>query len=187
MKRAELIIGEAYFWSKKNDWNEGYRNGYRDSSLINLTKVGIEHRRNKVVIVETQLKTQYDRNYHSRDVFVRYANGDEGWVSLAHIRGEFVSCIKTLYKVKGWVDTRDSNHKQHQHRKVVREQYQPAVKELNALIRELTGNQRFNSYIDDFGYMNTYKNWNLETVQAVVNALKAGMESGIKTELSAVA
>jgi len=65
----------------------------------------------------------------------------------------------------------------------VREQYQPAIKELDSLIRELTGNERFNSYVGDFGYMNTYKNWNLETVQAVVNAIKAGQQVGIKTEL----
>lgn len=187
MKRAELIIGKAYFLAKNNDWNDGYNNGYRPDNYVNLTRVAREYTRHKVIIIETQLKTEYDRKYHTRDVLVRRNNGDEQWVSLSHIRGEFVSCIKTIYKVKGWIDTRDQKHQAHLRRKVVREQYQPAVKELNSLIAQLTGQERFNSYIDDFGYRETYKNWKLETVLAVVNAIKAGMESGIKTELKSVA
>jgi len=41
VKRAELIIGKAYFLSKNNDWADGYRNGYREQRMGNLTKAGI--------------------------------------------------------------------------------------------------------------------------------------------------
>lgn len=187
MKRAELIIGKAYYLSSRTDWASGYNNGYRDSRLTNLTQTANYYKGHKVVIVETQLKTDYDRKYRTREVLVRTPRGDEKWVPLAHLRGEFISCIKTHFDNKGWIDDRDSKHRAHLRRKETREQYNPAVKELNRLIGELIGEPRFNSYVDDFGYMNTYKNWKLETVLAVVNAIKAGQASGIKTQLKEVA
>lgn len=179
MKRAELVIGKGYYYSTKANWNDAYI-----SADTTLTQFAIEKRRNKVIIKETQLKTQYERDYRTREVLVTYASGREEWVPLSHIRGEYIECVKQIYKRHHTSEgiKRAGRYAQHLSRKREREVYKPAVKELDSLIRQLTGNSRFNSYVDDFGYMNTYKNWNYETVSAVINALKQSPALQLKTE-----
>lgn len=179
MKRAELVIGRGYYYSTKANWNDAYI-----SADMTLTQFAIGKRHNKVTIKETQLKTEYERSRKTRDVLVITASGREEWIPLVHIRGEFISCIKTIYKNHhvSRATQRAGQYAQHLRRKHEREVYQPAVKELDLLIRELTGNSRFNSYVDDFGYRNTYKNWSYETVSAVINALKQSPALQLKTE-----
>lgn len=179
MKRAELVIGKGYYYSTKANWNDAYI-----SASTTLTQFAIEKRRAKVVIKETQLKTEYERRRKTREVLVTFANGREEWIPLVHIRGEFLDCIKRIYKNHHVSEAtrRAGRYAQHLSRKNEREVYQPAVKELDILIRQLTGNPRFNSYVDDFGYRNTYKNWSYETVSAVINALKQSPALQLKAE-----
>lgn len=134
MKRSELIIGSAYYKSKHNDWEGEVYGRYP-----NLTKLAISNRRHKVIVVETQLKTEYDRKYRTRDVLVRTIDDKEIWVPLAHLRGEFDSCIKTLFQWKKETDPRGANYEKHLARKVLREQYNPAYKAMVSHLNELTG------------------------------------------------
>lgn len=180
MKRAELEIGKAYYFSTKANWNDAYISANTTLTQFAISKAGFH----KVVIKETQLKTQYEREYRTREVLVAYASGREEWIPLVHIRGEYLECVKQIYKRHHTSEAikRAGRYAQHLSRKREREVYKPAVKELDSLIRQLTGNSRFNSYVDDFGYMNTYKNWSYETVSAVVNALKQSPALQLKTE-----
>ena len=183
MKRAELIIGKAYYISTEAGWrNKTYRGNKTYFETAERNKG------NKVTIVETQLKTEYDRKYKTRDVLVRYESGRETWEPLAHIRCTWVEAVRLKtqdYRDAYCQDDRDSKYRKHLARKVEREQYKPAVKELNKLIGSLIGKDNFTSYVDDHHW--SHQNWNLETILAVVNAIKAGQEVGIKTELKEVA
>ena len=134
MKRSELIIGSAYYKSKHNDWEGEVYGRYP-----NLTKLAISNRRHKVIVVETQLKTDYDRKYRTRDVLVRTIDDKEIWVPLSHLRGSFDSCIKTLFQWKKEIDPRSANYEKHLARKVQREQYNPAYKAMINTLNELTG------------------------------------------------
>jgi hypothetical protein len=134
MKRSELIIGNAYYLSKYNDWEGKVYGRYP-----NLSKCAISNRSKKVILVETQLKTEYDRKYRTRDVLVRNIDGKEFWAPLAHLRGDFGSCIKTLFEYKKEVDPRGMNYERHLARKVQREQYNPAYKAMVNNLNELTG------------------------------------------------
>lgn len=159
MKRSELIIGKAYYMSKYNDWVGNVYGRYP-----NLTKVAHSQRHRKVVIVETQLKTEYDRKYRTREVLVRNSDGKELWIPLAHLRGDFESCIKTLFQWKREHDQRDAKYKQHLERKIQREQYAPAYKQMMATIEELTGDSVW-------GYNRVEGAFTLEQLKVINEAL----------------
>jgi hypothetical protein len=159
MKRAELIIGKAYYRSKTNEWeDEGY------GRYPNITKLAISDRHRKVIVVETQLKTEYDRKYRTRDVLVRNIDGKEFWAPLAHLRGDFDSCIKTRFGWKKEIDNRESKYQQHLARKVQREQYNPAYKAMVNALNELTGD-------GVYGWDKIENGFSLEQLQTINEAL----------------
>ena len=159
MKRSELIIGNAYYLSKYNDWEGKVYGRYP-----NLSKCAISNRSKKVILVETQLKTEYDRKYRTRDVLVRNIEGKEFWTPLAHLRGDFGSCIKTLFEWKKEVDPRGSNYEKHLARKVLREQYNPAYKAMVNTLNELTGD-------GVYGWDKIENGFSLEQLQTINEAL----------------
>ena len=138
MKRQELIIGKAYYLTQYNDWASNGRaiNGWR---YKNLTECAIKNKGKKVILVETQLKTEYDRKYRTREVLVRNSRGEEQWVSLTHIRGEFASCIKSVYEWHKEVDDRAKKYADHLRRKQQREVYKPAYEAMMTALKEHGG------------------------------------------------
>ena len=169
MKRSELIIGNAYYLSKYNDWEGKVYGRYP-----NLSKCAISNRSKKVILVETQLKTEYDRKYRTRDVLVRNIEGKEIWVPLAHLRGDFGSCIKTLFEYKKEIDNRDSKHRQHLERKHQREVYRPALKTMLTMLKEIEG-----GYISDYDRIESA--FSIEQLNAIIEGL-----SLLKTEKPAL-
>jgi len=177
VKRAELIIGKAYYISTEAGWrNKTYRG---NKTYFETAK---NNKQNKVTIIETQLKTEYDRTYRNRDVFVRYENsGNERWVALNHIRCTWAEAVRLKtedYRQAYCQDEREQKYRQHLARKVQREQYKPAVRELNALIAGLLGRDNFSSHVDDHRW--SHQNWSLEAVQAVNEAIKAGLKTQVE-------
>jgi len=159
MKRSELIIGSAYYKSKHNDWEGEVYGRYP-----NITQLAIRNRSKKVIVIETQLKTEYDRKYRTRDVLVRNIDGKEMWVPLSHLRGSFDSCIKTLFEWKKEIDPRTSNYEKHLARKVLREQYNPAYKAMINNLNELTGDGLY-------GWDRIENGFSLEQLQTINEAL----------------
>ena len=95
-----------------------------------------------MTIVETQLKTEYDKQRRTRDVLVRNSQGVERWVALNHIRCDWIEAVKVLTddlrQRKGYND-RGNQYARHLARKVEREQYKPALKLFEDTIEELSG------------------------------------------------
>lgn len=141
MKRAELEIGKAYYIDTKADWSGKhlYRCHTTAQAALYLKQ---SHR---VVIVETQLKTDYDRKYRQREVLVMRPNGRETWVALNHIRGEYASCIKTIcqWSLFNEGNERARKYEQHLQRKRQREVYNPAYKAAMEALKE-------------YGYVSSY-------------------------------
>lgn len=137
MKRAELIIGKNYYINKANDWQD---NHYSVTKSYAKTAQGIYN--HKVTVVETQLKTEYDKQRRTRDVLIRNHQGKEIWVALNHIRCEWVEAVKILTddrRKRTGYDDRANKYARHLARKVEREQYKPALKLFEDTIEELSG------------------------------------------------
>ena len=90
MKRAELIIGKAYYMNKSTNWRE---NHYGGTSYAGTAK-SISYR--KVIIIETQLKTEAEKLWRTRDVLIQDDKGKQGWVPLNHIRTTWAEAVKIL-------------------------------------------------------------------------------------------
>ena len=101
MKRAELIIGKSYYMHESANWRDKV---YADNSYAKTADI---HRRRKVVIVETQLKTEQEKKYRNRDVLIQNSNGDQKWVALNHIRIEWIEAVSLI--TKDWRNARGHN------------------------------------------------------------------------------
>lgn len=137
MKRAELIIGQAYYLDERAGWNN--RASYSNSTFLKTAQNNISR---KVVIVETQLKTDYEKTYRTRDVFVQYESGRTSWVPLNHIRCTWKDAIriKTQHNRETYGrDDRDTQYRKHLARKHDREQYKPALRQMVENLKELSG------------------------------------------------
>jgi hypothetical protein len=137
MKRAELIIGKTYYVNKTNDWRS---NHYSITKSYATTAERLK--RYKVTIVETQLKTEYDKQCRTREVYARNSEGREMWIALSHIRCEWIEAVKILtddLRQRIGYDDRANKYARHLARKVEREQYKPALKLFEDTIEELSG------------------------------------------------
>lgn len=172
MKRAELIIGKNYYVNKANDWQD---NHYSVTKSYAKTAEGIAH--HKVTVVETQLKTEYDKQRRTREVLIRNSQGLERWIALSHIRCEWIEAVKILTddrrKRVGYND-RGFQYQRHLQRKMQKEQIEPAIKALCTEIERVTGEYVYRSA--------SIESLELKTLLALTQAL-----SVIKTELTAVA
>lgn len=169
MKRAELIIGSAYFMSDSNNWADKHSGGesYYETARRNKYR--------KVIIVETQLKTEYDKNYHSRHVLIQNYEGKQRWVLLTHIRQEWKPAIKVMTDDYRWSyrpldGGRGRKYARHLERKQLKEQHEPALKALCQEVERVTG-ERLSRY-DKIEGLRT------ETLQTLTEIL-----SCIKTDL----
>ena len=172
MKRAELIIGKNYYINKANDWQD---NHYSVTKSYAKTAQGIYN--HKVTVVETQLKTEYDKQRRTRDVLIRNHQGKEIWVALNHIRCEWVEAVKILTddrRKRTGYDDRGFKYQRHLQRKMQKEQIEPAIKGLCAEIERVTGEYVYRSA--------SIESLELKTLLTLTQAL-----SVIKTELTAVA
>jgi hypothetical protein len=173
MKRAELIIGNAYFMSDSNNWADKHSGGesYYETARRNKWR--------KVIIVETQLKTDYDKKYRTRCVLIKNYEGKEKWVSLAHIRQEWKPAIKVMCddyrrQYSPLDGGRGYKYKRHLERKQLKEQFQPALKTMLEEIVRVTGQSVYS--------WDKMESLSLNQIQIITQAL-----SGIKTELKEVA
>jgi hypothetical protein len=136
MKRAELIIGKAYYTNESANWRD---KAYAKQSYAETGKI---INRRKVIVIETQLKTEYERKYQSREVLIQNSQGEQKWVALNHIRCTWVEAVKILsddQRRRLGYDDRDNKYARHLARKVQREQYNPAYKAMVNTLNELTG------------------------------------------------
>lgn len=171
MKRAELIIGKAYYYSTEAGWRN-----YSSRGADTYCKTSQKRQENRVVVVETQLKTEFERKHMTREVKVRRFNGREEWVPLVNIRTTWSEAIRLLtqdYRSANPSDTRDQNYRKHLKRKFDREVFNPAYK------------QMINS-LKDIAYL-----YEWETIQKGltidhINAINAGLAL-LKTQESKVA
>lgn len=163
MKRAELEIGKAYYLSQYNDWacNGRAISGWKYN---NLTECAIKNKNKKVIVLETQLKTDYERKYRTREVFIQRADGRTEWVSLTHLRGDFAFCIKSVFEWRKITDDRDSKYKAHLQRKQQREVYKPTYKQMIDTLSELTGK-------GIYGWDRIEDGFSLEQLQTINEAL----------------
>lgn len=159
MKRSELIPGKAYYYSNRTDWEKGY------TKYNNLCQAGIRRSDNKVTVVRTYLETNYEKQRLQREVLVLTSRGVEKWIPLAHIRGTFKECIKTVYAYNKVRDERDVKYSRHLSRKHSKEVHTPALKEMQALIKEMTGH-----HLSDW---TTVENLKTEQIQTIVSGLKS--------------
>ena len=137
MKRAELIIGANYYMNSKADWR-----GYHYGLSASYAKTADSLQRYKVTIVETQLKTEYDKNYRTRDVLIQTHQGRQVWVPLNHIRCTFIEAVKILTQDRRHIlnnNDATQRYQRHLQRKFAREQYEPALKEMLQEIERVTG------------------------------------------------
>jgi hypothetical protein len=172
MKRAELIIGKAYYMNKTANWRDDH---YNLSKSYPKTAEGIK--RYKITIVETQLKTEYDKSYRTRDVLIQNADGKEKWVPLNWIRCSFIDAVKIMTddrRQRSGYDDPANRYARHMARKIQKEQIEPAIKALCQEIERVTGEYVYRS--------DRIETLELKTLLTLTNAL-----SGIKTELTAVA
>jgi hypothetical protein len=172
MKRAELIIGKAYYMNKTANWRDDH---YNLSKSYPKTAEGIK--RYKITIVETQLKTEYDKQYRTRDVLIQTSAGTEKWVPLNWIRCAFIDAVKILTddrRQRSGYDDPANRYARHMARKIQKEQIEPAIKALCQEIERVTGEYVYRS--------DRIETLELKTLLTLTNAL-----SGIKTELTAVA
>ena len=172
MKRAELIIGNTYYMNKKNDWRSDH---YNLSKSYPKTAEGIK--RYKITIVETQLKTEYDKQYRTRDVLIQNADGKEKWVPLNWIRCAFIDAVKIMTddrRQRSGYDDPANRYARHMARKIQKEQIEPAIKALCEEIERVTGEHVWRG--------DKIETLELKTLLTLTKAL-----SVIKTELTAVA
>ena len=171
MKRAELIIGKSYYMHESANWRDKV---YADNSYAKTADI---HKRRKVVIVETQLKTEQEKKYRNRDVLIQNSNGDQKWVALNHIRIEWIEAVSLITKDwrerNGWND-RGNRYARHLQRKFAREQFTPALNTMLEEIDRVTG-ERVCSW-------DKMESLEYETSKKLTQAL-----SFIKTDLQAVA
>jgi hypothetical protein len=171
MKRAELIIGKAYYMHESANWRDKV---YADKSYAKTADI---HKRRKVIIVETQLKTEHERTYRNRDVLIQNNNGEQKWVALNHIRVEWIKAVGLItqdYRRRVSYDDRGWKHERHLARKFEREELRPAIKNLCEEIERVTGEQVYS--------WEKIENLEIKTIKTLIQAL-----SVIKTELTAVA
>lgn len=171
MKRAELIIGKSYYMHESANWRDKV---YADNSYAKTADI---HKRRKVVIVETQLKTEQEKKYRNRDVLIQNSNGDQKWVVLNHIRIEWIEAVSLITKdwrnARGY-DDRARKYARHLQRKFEREQFAPALKTMLTEIERVTGEKVYS--------WDKMESLNINTIKILTQAL-----SGIKTELKEVA
>ena len=136
MKRAELIIGKTYYKSDSSNWRDNWRAG------TSYHKTAMENKYRKVTIVETQLKTEYEKEWRTRDVLIRNHEGKEIWVPLTHIRCEWSTAIQLLttdYRTRiSYRDDRGQKYAEHLRRKHSREVYTPALKLFMSTLEQMT-------------------------------------------------
>lgn len=172
MKRAELIIGKSYYMNKTNDWR-----GDHYSISESYAKTGKRLERYKVTIIETQLKTENEKQWRTRDVLIQNSEGNLKWVPLNWIRCSFIEAVKTLTDdVRGRYGYNDpaNRYARHLQRKFQREQYVPALKTMLEEIQRVTGEQVYS--------WDKMESLEYETIKKLTQAL-----SFIKTDLQAVA
>jgi len=172
MKRAELIIGKAYYMNKTANWRDDH---YNLSKSYPKTAEGIK--RYKITIVETQLKTEYDKNYRTRDVLIQNHEGKEKWVPLNWIRCSFIEAVKIFTddrRQRSGYDDPANRYARHMARKIQKEQREPAIKALCEEIERVTGEHVWSG--------DKIEMLELNTLLTLTKAL-----SVIKTELTAVA
>jgi hypothetical protein len=138
MKRAELIIGKTYFMSESANWRDKHSGGNSHYQTAQ------RNRWRKVTIIETQLKTEHQKMYRTRDVLIQNYEGVEKWVSLNHIRCEWAYAIGLMTqdhrrRYDSPDEGRGAKYRRHLERKIDREQYKPALKQMLDTINELTG------------------------------------------------
>jgi hypothetical protein len=173
VKRAELIIGKTYFMSESANWRDKHSGS---DSYFNTAK---SNRWRKVTIIETQLKTEHEKNYRTRDVLIQNYEGKEKWVALNHIRTGWADAIGLLTadfrsRYRSGDEGRGMRYQRHLAKKHLKEQHEPAVKALCQEIERVTGEHVWSG--DTLGGLE------LKTIQILNQAL-----SVIKTELTAVA
>jgi hypothetical protein len=168
MKRAELIIGKSYYMNSKADWR-GYHYGLSES----YAKTADSLQRFKVTIVETQLKTEYEKMRMTRDVLIQKHDGKKVWVPLNHIRCTFIEAVKILTQDKRDMQNHNSatyRYQRHLQRKFAREQFEPALKTMLEEIERVTGEHVWS--------WTKFESLDYETIKKLTQAL-----SVIKTEL----
>jgi hypothetical protein len=172
MKRAELIIGKAYYINESANWRDKH---YVDESYAK-TADRLKHY-NKVTVIETQLKTEYDKKYRTQRVLIQDIRGKEKWIALSHIRCTFIEAVKILTddrrQLKGYND-RGNQYARHLARKFEREQFAPALKNMLEEMQRVTGEKVYS--------WDKMESLDIKTIQILTQAL-----SGIKTELKEVA
>jgi len=135
MKRAELIIGKSYYYSKRTEWiTEHY--GITNS----IPKTAERLKQYRVVVIETQLKTEYERNYHNRDVLIQKESGTQVWVPLNHLKIEWATAVKQLteyHRERKGYDDPANRYARHLARKHEREKLRPALKEFYDLMEQV--------------------------------------------------
>lgn len=172
MKRAELIIGKTYYVNKASNWQE---NHYSISE--SYAKTGESLARYKVTVIETQLKTEADKQWRTRDVLIRNSQGQEKWVALNHIRCEWIEAVKILtddWRNRISYNDRGVRYQRHLQRKREKEEINPAIAALCEEIKRVTG-----EYVSRYDRVESLE---LKTLLTLTKAL-----SVIKTELTAVA
>lgn len=166
MKRAELIIGKAYYMHESANWRDKV---YADNSYAKTADI---HKRRKVVIIETQLKTEQEKKYRNRDVLIQNSKGEQKWVPLNHIRTEWIEAVSLI--TKDWrnarYDDRGRRYERHLQRKFAREQFAPALKTMLEEIERVTGEKVYS--------WDKMESLDYETIKKLTQAL-----SVIKTEL----
>jgi len=161
MKRAELIIGKTYYVNESANWREKH---YADESYAKTAK-GIKFYR--VTIVETQLKTEYDKHRRTREVYVRNSRGEDKWIPLNHIRCDWVEAVKTLTEDRRSrlsYDDRGVKYSRHLARKHEREVYRPAYAKMIEALKEIEG-----GYVS--GYDRVENAFSIQQIEAIVEGL----------------
>jgi hypothetical protein len=174
MKRAELIIGKAYYMNKTTDWTNSH---YGISS--SYAKTADHIKRYKITVVETQLKTEHEKEWRTRDVLIQTEGGNLKWVPLNWIRCDWIHAVKGLtdnYRERSRNSYSDpaNRYSRHMARKFEREQLKPAIKNLCEEIERVTGEHTYGG--------DKIENLELKTLLTLTQAL-----SFIKTDLQAVA
>lgn len=176
MKRAEVIIGKAYYMNESANWRDKSYSVY-DSYFQTAQRQQFR----KVIILETQLKTEYEKSYKTREVLIQNYEGKSKWINLSHIRCEWPKAVRVLtdeYRKRERYDDRGRRYREHLNRKQVREQYNPALKLFVDNIKELT-NQNVYTHGNISGGLNLEV---LKTINEALSLLKTQ-----KPQLTAVA
>lgn len=171
MKRAELIIGKTYYMNESANWRDKH---YVDNSYA-ITAERIKGY--KVTVIETQLKTEYDKSRRTRDVLIQNSQGKEKWVALNHIRCPFIEAVKILTddrRQRRGYDDPANRYARHMARKFAREQFTPALNTLMTEMERVTGEKVYS--------WEKMESLDIKTIKTLTQAL-----SFIKTDLQAVA